>query len=90
MLGGAKLLRWTVIDSRHRPTGNCQHVVAGVLEGPAAGLAICRSDEEGAYYFFGCDAQWNTVTDSWRETLEDAMRQAEFEYEGVAATWNVI
>jgi len=27
------------------------------------------------------------VTDTWHETLEGALRQAEFEYEGVTATW---
>lgn len=39
---------------------------------------------------FGCDGDWNTVTDTWHETLEGALEQAEFEYEGVTATWNVV
>lgn len=59
----------------------------GVLQGQAAGLAICRYEAESGFYLFGCDAEWRCVTDSWCQTIEDAMNQAEFEYEGVSATW---
>jgi len=90
VVGGARVIRWSVIDQRHRPTSNCQKVVDGELQGPTAGLAICRHDGNEAYYLFGCDEQWNAVTDTWHETLEKALQQAEFEYEGVSATWNVV
>jgi hypothetical protein len=84
------VVRWSTIDDRHRPTGNCRQIVAGVLHGPAAGLAICQYEEETAYYPFGCDPEWNALTDTWHATLEDALEQAEFEYEGVWRTWNVV
>jgi hypothetical protein len=87
IIGGAHVLRWTVIDGRHRPTGNCRQIVDGVLQGPAAGLAVCQFEGEDSYYLFGCDADWNELTDTWHETLEDALHQAEFEYEGVSETW---
>jgi hypothetical protein len=90
LVGGARLVRWSVIDDRHRFTGNCRQIVAGILQGPAAGLAICQYAGETAFYLFGCDAEWNTVTDTWHETLKDALKQAEFEYEGVSGTWNVV
>lgn len=85
-LGKCELLRWSPIDNRHRPTGNCAQIVGGEVQGPAAGLAIC-ADKSG-YLLFGCDSAWNVVTDTWHQTLEEAMSQAEFEYEGVSATWN--
>jgi hypothetical protein len=50
-------------------------------------LAICQYDGESAYYLFGCDTEWNAVTDTWHETLGDALHQAELEYEGVSGTW---
>ena len=90
LLGGARVVRWSAIDGRHRPTGSCRRIVNGVLQGPAAGLAICQYEGEKAYYLFGCDPEWNTVTDTWHENLEDALRQAEFEYEGMSQTWNVV
>ena len=89
-LGGARLVRWSPIDNRHRPTGNCRHIVLGVLEGVAGGVAIGQYAGETAYYLFGCDAEWNTLTDTWHETLEDALRQAESEYEGVSQTWKIV
>jgi len=90
LIGGARLVRWSVIDDRQRPTGNCRQIVAGVLQGPAAGLAIGQYEGETAYYLFGCDTAWNTVTDTWHETLQGALQQAEFEYEGVSRTWLVV
>ena len=86
-LGGAAVICFTPIDDRHRHTGNCRQIVAGVLQGPAAGLAICRNEDEDCFYLFGCDASWNNVTDTWHQTLDEALEQAEFEYEGVCKTW---
>ena len=84
------MVRWSPIDDRHRPTGNCRQIVAGARQGSAAGLAICRYDGEDSYYLFGCDAEWNAVTDTWHATLDEALGQAEFEYEGISTTWNLV
>jgi hypothetical protein len=78
---------FTPIDQRHRHTGDCRQIVAGQLQGPAAGLAICTHGDDEGYFLFGCDAAWNCLTDTWHQTVEDAMRQAEFEYEGVSRSW---
>ncbi|HLK59631.1 MAG TPA: hypothetical protein VKU00_23930 [Chthonomonadaceae bacterium] len=86
-VGGAKVICFTPIDERHRHTGNCKQIVADVLLEVAAGLAICQYEGEDSYYLFGCDAEWNTLSDTWHVTLENAKEQAEFEYAGVSATW---
>lgn len=86
-IDGARVGLYTPIDERHRHTGNCRQIVAGELMGAAAGLAICRYDGDTSFYLFGCDREWNVLTDTWHETLEDAKAQAEFEYAGVSATW---
>lgn len=52
-----------------------------------AGLAICRYPDQAGFHWFGCDAEWQNVTDTRHETLETAQQQAEFEYEGVGGTW---
>ncbi len=62
---------------------------AEFLEGLRLGLAIYQLEGESALHLFGWDAQWNVVTDTWHATLEEALHQAEFEYEGVSTTWNV-
>jgi hypothetical protein len=78
---------FTPVDERHRRTGCCRHIVAGDRQGPAAGLAICSYDGEPGCFLFGCDANWESVTDTWHPTVEEAMRQAEFEYEGITPAW---
>ena len=88
-VGGARVVCWTPIDSRHRHSGNTKQITGGVLLGPANGLAICQYEGEEAFYLFGCDAQWNSVSDTWHECLEDAKSQAEYEYEGTMNTWTV-
>ena len=86
-IGGATVIAYSPIDQRHRPTGGCRQMVAGVLQPPATGLAICQYKDESAFYLFGCDENWQIKTDTWHPTIEEAMTQAEFEYEGVRQTW---
>ncbi len=77
---------YSPIDERHRFTRNTRQIVNGELMGAMSGLAICRA-AESEFYLFSCDSDWNTVTDTWHESVEDAKKQAEFEYEGVGKTW---
>ena len=86
-IGGARVVCYTPIDERHRFTGACKQIVAGQLMGAMAALAICQYEGETAFYLFGCDAEWREITDGWHQTLEEAKRQAEFEYSGVTKTW---
>ena len=86
-IDGAKVILFTPIDQRRHHTGDCRQVVAGVLQGQAAGIAICQYEGNEDYYLFGCDATWRSVTDTYHQTIEEAISQAEFEYEGVTATW---
>jgi hypothetical protein len=86
-IDGAVVLWFTPIDDSHRYTGNCRHEVRGVLLGPASGLAICQYRKEGGFYLFYCDENWNTLTDTYHESVERAQEQAEFEYEGTTQTW---
>jgi hypothetical protein len=86
-IGGAKVVLFTPIDERHRYTGNCRQVVAGVVQGQCAGIAIGQYDGEEGVYLFGCDEDWLSITDTRHQSIDEAMSQAEFEYNGVAATW---
>src|SRR3712207_8289515 len=64
-IGGARVVLYTPVDERHKHTGNCLQIVAGELMGAAAGLAICQYEGESSFYLFGCDEEWNSVTDTW-------------------------
>jgi hypothetical protein len=88
MIDGAAVLWFTPIDERHRHTGYCQHFVGGSLLGAASGLAICQYGNNGEFYLFYCDTNWNALSDTCHESLERAQGQAEAEYEGSSETWS--
>lgn len=86
-IDGAKVVCFSPIDDRHRPTGFCRHFVLGELQGPAAYLVVCLYPGESGFYLFYCNASLDVITDTWHEDLNAAKTQAELEYEGVSKTW---
>ena len=90
VIGGYKVVCYASIDSSHRFTGKTKQIVRGELMGAMSGLAICKPDKTDEFYLFGCDSKWNVVTDTWHQSLSEAMEQAEFEYEGVTQAWRYV
>lgn len=86
-IDNAKVCRYAIIDAACRHTDKCRHFVAGQLMEPAAGLAICQYADGPGFYLLYCDDAWDVVTDTWHESMERAMGQAEFEYEGIGRSW---
>jgi hypothetical protein len=86
-IGEDQVVCYTPVDSRHRYTGATRHFLAGVLAGPARGLAICKSPGTPGLLLYGCDAQWSVLTDTWHSSLAEALAQAEHEYAGSLETW---
>jgi len=83
----AKVVCYAPVGPRSGYTGRTRHVVAGVVTGQMDGVVIAQYPGENGYYLFGCDSEWHSVTDTWHATLEGALAQASFEYEGVASAW---
>jgi hypothetical protein len=79
VIDGAQVLKIADL-SQARPTHATRHVVKGQEVGDFAGLALARYDEQSGVYLFYCDRNWKTVTDTYHETLELAIAQAEFEF----------
>jgi hypothetical protein len=86
-IGGAKVIYYLPIEQRHKPTGNTEHIVAGRKVTNIAGLAICQYESDAGFYLFGCDSEWNSITDTVHESIEEAKDQAEFEFENTHQTW---
>jgi hypothetical protein len=98
-IGGATVLRLAVVDENVRPTGATKHLLGAIVGGelvpgrplgPFAALAIVRYSDCEGYYLLYLDEVWDEVTDTWHETVEDAMRQAEWEYQGITEKWVVV
>jgi len=86
-IGAAEVITYTTIDQGQRRTNRPRQLVGGKPLGSAAGFVIGRYTGEPGYYLFYCDADWNPFNNSWHETVEDAKRTVEFEYEGVPQVW---
>jgi hypothetical protein len=82
-----RLICYSPIDDRHDFTRACTQIVGGSVVGAMAGLMICYDGGDDAYFLHGCDENWQTVTDTWHRTLDQAKQQAETEYRGISSTW---
>jgi hypothetical protein len=90
IIGAMSDVLFSRIDDRHRATNGCVHIRSDVgLLGPAWGLAICRPPKGEGCFLYRCEDDWMPVTDTWHASLDDAKQQAEFEYAGVDATWQL-
>ena len=95
-LDSAVVLRYARVTHDVRATGNTRHLrgglpvdgelVGGELIPPARALAIGRYPDEHNVYLFGLDENGQVQSDTWHETVEDALAQAAYEYEGLVWT----
>jgi len=86
-IDGANVLLFTEIDDRQKHTGKTRHFIDGELMGAFPRLAICQYEGDVGCYLFYCDENWETITDTLHDNLEEAKMHAEFEYEGITETW---
>jgi len=82
------VLHWSPIDERHSVTGACQHFNLSTGQpDPAPNFVAIVSNSSGSFYLARFDRSWQFITDTWHESLDEALHQAEFEYKGVSLTW---
>jgi hypothetical protein len=90
MQDGGKVICFARLDAGVQRTGKTVHRRAGAEMPPFRGLVIVEESVGGPYYLLYCDDEWQSLTDTWHETLEDAKAQAAFEYEGISQAWEVL
>jgi hypothetical protein len=85
-IGGGRVVAYTFLNGT-TATGATVHMAANDVTPMPHGLVVCRCENEGGWYLFYCDEQWNVLTDTWHMSEADAKSQAEFEFTGVSALW---
>ena len=85
-LDGHRVVAYASVDPRTVSTARVEHVVGGEHLGNVLGLAICWVEPEGRAALMRCSDGWTVRTDTWHETIEEAMQQAEYEFGGLAWT----
>jgi hypothetical protein len=85
-----KLLRRVKLGSQHQPTGKTRHF-CGALELPAPHeLRIVQYANDPGYYLFYCDETGKEFTDTYHDTLEESMAQADWEFGVKRSEWEVL
>lgn len=79
IIDGATVLQ--VADlSQASPTGRTRHVVGDDEVRTFAALALVRHGSDPGIYLLYCDDEWRAVTDTYHESVDQAVAQAEFEF----------
>jgi hypothetical protein len=86
------VLRRVFLGSHHLHPGRTKHTLSdskGKRDfAPFVSLEIVRSGQGNYYLMHVCED--GSGTDTWHQTLEEAMGQAEYEFEVKASEWVVV
>ena len=65
----------------HTPPGRYGdlRLTTGEIEDHIVYLAVCQYPNDGKYYLFGCNAEYEVITDWLCETLQEAMNASRTE-----------
>lgn len=80
-MGGAKMICFAILRVHDEVSGTSPHRASSIR-----GLAIAHAPE--GYSLFGCDADWQVISDTWHETLDEAKAQAAFEFPSTPLLWS--
>jgi len=81
----AKVILTNILTGEHIQTDFTTHNADGFEHLNL--LAICQYEEDPGYYLFYCDSNWKVLNDTYHDTKELAIEQAELEFKGTAGTW---
>ncbi|MGH8550153.1 MAG: hypothetical protein ACRERU_16430 [Methylococcales bacterium] len=81
------VLRRVNLDSRHCPTGKTKHYIGETALPPPAALEIVSYPDEQGFYLLYLDDAGNELTDTFHETIDKAMAQAEWEFSVQPNEW---
>ena len=83
-----RVLKSVVLGIHHAPTGSTRHHRDGVPCLAPAQLRVAQIGAESGYYLLYLDQDGQEMTDTWHETLDGALLQAEFEFNVKRTDWS--
>jgi hypothetical protein len=84
------VLRRLVLKPEHRPTGKTRHYYGASELPPPSILKVVKYADDQGYYLFYCDDAGEEFTDTYHESLEAALAQAEWEFGVKPTEWESI
>ena len=84
------VLRRMKLGPAHPPTGETRHYYGTVELPPPVELRIAQHVGDDGFYLFYCDETGREQADTYHNSLEAAMQQAEFEFGVKPDEWEVV
>ena len=84
------VLRRIQLGPFYRPTGKTRHFYGHMDLPPPNELSIVKYPSDPGYYLIYFDDKGTELTDTYHDTLEGALTQAEWEFEVKPNEWEVI
>lgn len=84
------LLRRLQLTPARSPTGKTRHWSGGELLPAPSELRIVKYPDDPGFYLFYCDSDGKELTDTYHDSLEGALAQAEWEFEAKASEWEIM
>jgi hypothetical protein len=81
------VVRRITLTAEHRPAGKTRHYHGPDELPPPVLLKVARYTDDDGYYLLYCDASGVEFTDTYHESLEDALAQAEWEFRIQPTEW---
>lgn len=77
---GEKTVLRVRLRPEHQPTGNTRHTVNGIAVEPPFELRILQFVGDSGFYLMHFNESEEELTDTYHETCQQAIEQAEFEF----------
>jgi hypothetical protein len=82
-----KILFKITLTDKHKPTGRTVHTSNGRLLDPPKALAIAQFPKDPGFYLYYLDSNGKEQTDTYHSTIEQAKKQATYEFGVEEADW---
>lgn len=84
------VLREVTLGAGHRATGGTRHYRGGAELPPPAALRIIKFVGDSGYYLLYLDKEGFEMTDTYHDSVEEAMAQADWEFQVKPHDWNIV
>jgi hypothetical protein len=81
-------LKSVILTDRHKPTGMTSHYLGAEKLSAPYSLIITKYPNDDGVYLMYLDREGKEVTDTFHDTVEEAMEQAKFEFGVQVTEWN--
>ncbi len=85
-----KVIQKIFLTKRHLATGLTKHYIGNILLSCPYELRIGKYEDDPGYYLFHFDKEGKEMTDTYHDSLQEALKQAEIEFNITFDEWEIL